>query len=178
VILIVAGVAGSGKSTIGNLVASQLRWRFTDGDSFHSEANVAKMRSGVALNDEDRAPWLRAVGDWMDAEIASGESAVLACSALKRAYRDELLSGRPEARMVFLEVPRDVLVQRLTSRPDHFFPRKLMESQLEILEQPAPDERVRTVFADGGPLQTAARIIATLRPLPGQPGTAGPAVPP
>lgn len=166
-ILIVAGVAGCGKTTVGALLAGQLGWRFADADTFHPAANVAKMRSGVPLTDEDRKPWLRAVADWMDATIAAGESAVLACSALKRSYRDELLS-RPEAMMVLLQVDRDVLVRRLISRNGHFFPEKLLDSQLKILETPGPDERVLVVHVDGDPAQTAAKIIALVWPA-GQP---------
>jgi gluconokinase len=169
VIMIVAGVSGSGKSTIGALVAALLHWRFADADSFHPEANVAKMRSGVALTDEDRAPWLRAIVGWMDAQIADGQSAVFACSALKRAYRDELLSGRPGAMMVFLEVSDEILAQRVAARPGHFFPGKLLASQLETLEPPAPDERVRVIREEGDAAQTAAKIIALLWP-DGKPG--------
>jgi len=171
VILIVAGVSGSGKSTVGALVASMLRWPFADGDSFHSEANLAKMRSGMPLTDEDRTPWLRAVAGWMDAEIAAGQSAVLACSALKRAYRAELLSGRPTVMMVFLQVSDDVLARRVASRPGHFFPGKLLASQLEALEPPAPDEGVRIVREEGDATQTAAKIVALLWPH-GSPGAA------
>src|SRR5215475_6902645 len=108
VILIVAGVAGSGKTTVGALVAGRLRWRFADADTFHPEANVAKMRAGIPLTDADRAPWLRAICEWMDREIADGNSAVVTCSALKRAYREELLAGRA-ATMVFLMVSREEL---------------------------------------------------------------------
>jgi gluconokinase len=169
VILIVAGVAGCGKTTVGALLAGMLDWRFVDADTFHPAANVAKMHSGVPLTDEDRKPWLRAVADWMDATIAAGQSAVLACSALKRSYRDELLSGRPEATMVLLQVDRDILVRRLTSRHGHFFPEKLLDSQLKILEPPGPDEqRVLVVHPDGDPAQTAAKIITLLWPS-GQP---------
>src|ERR1700744_4928831 len=103
-IVIVAGVAGSGKRTAGALLAGRLRWRFADADDFHPEANVAKMRAGIPLTDADREPWLRSVGRWMDAETAAGRSAVIACSALKRAYRDLLLDGRPAAVMAFLMV--------------------------------------------------------------------------
>jgi gluconokinase len=164
VILIVSGVSGSGKSTVGALLAGMLRWQFADADSFHSEANVAKMRSGVPLTDEDRAPWLRAITEWMDVRIAAGQSAVLACSALKRVYRDELLAGRPAATMVFLEVDRDVLARRLSARHGHFFPEKLLDSQLAALEPPAQDEHVHVVKVDGDPAQTAAKIIVLLWP--------------
>lgn len=177
-ILIVAGVAGSGKTTVGALLAGRLRWRFADADSFHPEANVVKMRAGIPLTDEDRLPWLRAVAGWMDDQIAAGQSGVVTCSALKRAYRDLLLSGRPAATMVFLQVSRDVLVRRLTSRPGHFFPEKLLDSQLETLEPPAPGERVRTIPAEGDSAQTAAEIIELLwphgEPTPGGEGGSSP----
>jgi gluconokinase len=176
VILIVAGVAGSGKTTVGALLAGRLRWRFADADTFHPEANVAKMRAGVPLTDEDRAPWLRAVGGWMDTRIAAGQSGVVTCSALKRAYRDQLLAGRPAATMIFLQVSRDVLASRLHSRPGHFFPEKLLESQLADLEPPGQDERVCTVLADGEPEQTAAKIIALLWP-DGEPNPEAPPAP-
>ncbi len=104
-ILIVAGVAGSGKTTVGALLAGRLRWRFADADTFHPEANVTKMRAGIPLTDADREPWLRAITDWMDERIAAGQSAVVTCSALKRVYRDRLLVGRPAATMVFLHGP-------------------------------------------------------------------------
>jgi len=176
VILIVAGVAGSGKTTVGALLAGRLRWRFADADTFHPQANVAKMRAGVPLTDEDRAPWLRAVAAWMDARIAAGQSGVVTCSALKRAYRDQLLSERPAATMILLQVSRDVLVSRLNSRPGHFFPEELLDSQLAALEPPERDERVYTVLAEGEPAQTAAKIIALLWPY-GEPNPEGPPVP-
>ena len=175
-ILIVAGVAGSGKTTVGALLAGRLHWRFADADTFHPEANLAKMRAGLPLTDEDRAPWLRAIGDWMDARIAAGRSAVVTCSALKRAYRDQLLSGRPAATMIFLEVSRDVLISRLNSRPGHFFPEKLLDSQLADLEPPEQGERVYTVLEEGDPVQTAAKIIALVWP-DGEPNPEGPPVP-
>jgi gluconokinase len=165
VILIVAGVAGSGKTTVGALLAGRLRWRFADADTFHPEANIAKMRAGIPLSDEDRLPWLRAVQDWMDTRIADGQSGVITCSALKRAYRADLLDGRPAATMIFLMVSREVLDRRLLSRPGHFFPEKLLASQLAALEPPTPEEhQVQTVFAEGDAPQTAAKIIATLWP--------------
>jgi carbohydrate kinase (thermoresistant glucokinase family) len=147
------------------MLAGRLRWRFADADTFHPEANIAKMRAGIPLTDEDRQPWLHAVQDWIDARIAAGQSGVITCSALKRAYRSELLDGRPAATMVFLAVSRDVLDRRLLTRPGHFFPEKLLDSQLAALEPPTPDEpRVQTVLAEGDAAQTAAKIIATLWP--------------
>ncbi len=164
-ILIVAGVAGSGKTTVGALLAGRLHWRFADGDTFHPESNLAKMRAGTPLTDADRGPWLRAITHWMDERIAAGESAVVTCSSLKRAYREDLLAGRPMATMFFLQVSREELEERLLTRPDHFFPEKLLNSQLATLEPPAPtEERVQTVLEEGDATQTAAKIIATLWP--------------
>jgi gluconokinase len=177
VILIVAGVAGSGKTTVGALLAGRLRWRFADADTFHPEANIAKMRAAIPLSDEDRRPWLRAVQDWMDTRIADGQSGVITCSALKRAYRAELLDGRPAATMIFLMVSKEVLDRRLLTRPGHFFPEKLLASQLAALEPPTPDEqRVQTVLAEGDAPQTAAKIIAALWPY-GESGQGGEPVP-
>ncbi|MBV9381501.1 MAG: gluconokinase [Streptosporangiaceae bacterium] len=163
-ILVVAGVAGSGKTTIGALLAGRLRWQFADADRFHPPASIEKMRHGIPLADEDRWPWLRAIGSWMDARIAAGQQAVVACSALKRAYRDLLLDGRPAARMIFLEVSRDELVRRLTARHGHFFPEKLLDSQLAAEELPQPDENILTVTTEGEPADTVATIIALLWP--------------
>ena len=137
-ILIVAGVSGSGKTTVGALLAGRLHWRFADADTFHPAANIAKMHAGIPLTDEDRRPWLQAIGAWMDERIAAGESAVVTCSALKRAYRDALLGGRPEARMIFLNVDRSELARRLAARHGHFFPEQLLGTQLGLLEPPRP----------------------------------------
>src|ERR1700729_1785590 len=141
-IVVVAGVSASGKTTVGSLLADRLGWPFTDADALHSAANIAKMEAGPAPGAPDPRPGLAAVGARMDAFAASGQSAVLACSALKRSYRQELLAGRPEARMVFLHVTREVLEARLRARPGHFFPAALLDSQLAILEYPEPDEEV------------------------------------
>jgi len=140
VIVVVAGVSGSGKSTVGALLAGRLGWPFTDGDLLHPAANIEKMEHGEPLTDEDRMPWLRAVGACMDESIAVGESALLACSALKRRYRDMLLAGRPEARIAFLRIDRQVASRRLASRHGHFFDPRLIVSQFADLELPGPDE--------------------------------------
>src|ERR1700761_4857702 len=168
VIVIVAGVSGSGKTTVGALLAGRLGWRFADADDFHPAANVAKMRAGIPLTDTDRWPWLRAIAAWMDERIGQGEDAVLACSALKRSYRDELLDGRPAARMVFLAPDREVLARRLAARHGHFFPEQLLSSQFDALEPPAPDERVLTVVPADTPAATVEKVIAVL--WPGQDG--------
>jgi gluconokinase len=171
VIVIVAGIAGSGKTTVGALLARRLGWMFADADGFHPPANVEKMRSGEPLTDEDRLPWLRAIIAWMDERATAGQSGVITCSALKRSYRAMLLDGRPAAEMVFLEVDAEVLLQRVSGRPDHFFPRKLLESQLAALEQPSPAEepRVRAIAEVAGAQETTDKIMALLWPS-GAPG--------
>ena len=171
-IVIVAGVSGSGKTTVGAMLAGRLGWPFADADDFHPAANVAKMRAGTPLTDADREPWLRAIVAWMDGHIARGESAVVGCSALKRSYRDELLGGRPEARMVFLATDRDVLTRRLATRVGHFFPETLLASQLAALEPPGPDEHVIRVVPADTPAGTVDAIVALLFP-GGPPGRDG-----
>ncbi len=168
-ILIVAGVSGSGKTTVGAMLAGRLRWRFADADDFHPAANIDKMRAGIPLTDNDRLPWLRTLAAWMDERIAGNEPAVLTCSALKRSYRDILLGGRPEAQMVFLAVDRQVLALRLAARPGHFFPGQLLGSQFDVLEPPGPDERVLSIVPADDPAGTVASIIAVLWP-DGSPG--------
>jgi gluconokinase len=164
VIVIVAGVSGSGKTTVGALLAGRLGWRFADADDFHPAANVARMRAGVPLTDEDRWPWLRAIAAWMDERIAGNDPAVITCSALKRSYRDLLLDGRPRARMVFLAPDREELARRLAARHGHFFPEQLLGSQFADLEPPQADERVLTVVPAAGPDTTVTSIIAVLFP--------------
>jgi gluconokinase len=163
-ILVVAGVAGSGKTTVGQLLARRLRWMFADGDSFHPAANIAKMRVGLPLTDADRKPWLAAITSWMDDIIASGQSAVLACSALRRSYRDELLDGRAEAVMVFLTIDRAACEARVLGRSGHFFAEPLLASQYAALEPPEPGEsRVHAVpTGDESAGQLVGDIIALL----------------
>jgi gluconokinase len=162
-IVIVAGVAGSGKSTIGSLLAGELGWDFEDGDALHSAASIAKMKAGHPLTDEDRRPWLGAVATWIDERAAAGRSGVIACSALKRSYRDQLLDGRPELRMVFLEVvDRETLVARLKGRHGHFFHSELLDSQLAAVEPPLPAERVIVVDDGNPPAEVVREIIRRL----------------
>ena len=162
-IVIVAGVSGSGKSTVGALLAGRLGWPFTDGDLLHPDANVAKMARGEPLTDEDRMPWLQAIGASMDERIAAGQPAILACSALKRRYRDLLMAGRPAARIAFLQIDRDVAARRLADRHGHFFDPHLLGSQFADLEPPAPDETaVLVVPVQDQPHVTADEIVRRL----------------
>lgn len=166
----VGGVAGSGKSTVGAMVADRLGWRYADADSFHPAANIAKMRSGVPLTGADRKPWLAAITAWMDARIAAGESAVAGCSGLKRSYRHDLLDGRPEVWMAFLQISRDVAHARLAARHGHFFTAKLMDSQFAELEPPQDELRVLVFDATHQADQLAGEIIERLGLVPGRPG--------
>lgn len=162
-IVIVAGVAGSGKTTVGELLAGRLGWTFADGDSFHPAANVAKMRAGLPLTDADRGPWLAAITAWMDDVITSGQSAVLACSALKRRYRHELLSAQDQTEMVFLVISRERCEVRLAARSGHFFHEPLMASQFADLEVPQDEPRVHPVtVGDRQAGQVTAEIIKLL----------------
>jgi gluconokinase len=167
-IVVVAGVAGSGKTTVGRALAGRLGWTFADGDSFHPAANIAKMRAGMPLTDADRKPWLAAITSWMDDIITSNQSAVIACSALKRQYRDELLDGRPAAQLVFLAISREDDQARLAARTGHFFLEPLLASQFADLEIPQDEPRVHLVrVSQGPPGQAATEIIRLLGLEPG-----------
>jgi gluconokinase len=160
--VILAGVSGSGKTTVGRLLAGRLGWPFADGDSFHPAANVAKMAAGIPLTDDDRWPWLAAIAAWIDERIAAGGSGVVTCSALKRRYRDFLLEGRPDARLVFLDVSRDEDLARLQARSGHFFPARLLDSQFGDLEPPVPAEGALVLAARGSPEVLVGEIISGL----------------
>jgi gluconokinase len=164
-IVIVAGVSGSGKTTVGEMLASRLSWHFIDGDSLHPKANVARMASGVALTDADRMPWLRAIGAWIDGQLTMGLPGIVACSALKRRYRSELLDTRPEVSMAFLLIDAAVAAGRLAARHGHFFDADLLSSQFADLEQPgAGEDRVMPVpvTADVRPAELTEEIICRL----------------
>ena len=135
-IALVMGVAGSGKTTVGEALAARLGWRFYDADAFHPKENVAKMAAGVPLDDADRAPWLARLAALVRDCLARGEDAVLACSALKASYRAQLGAGLPGVKVVLLTAPPEVLAQRLAHRT-HFFAPSLLGSQLATLEAPA-----------------------------------------
>ena len=146
--LVVMGVSGSGKSTIAERLAARLGWRCEDGDKYHPPANVAKMSAGHPLTDEDRWPWLQAIADEIDRTCTQGERAVVACSALKRAYRDILVHERNDVRIVFLNGTQDLIAARLAARKGHFMPPGLLTSQFKTLEPPQPTERPITVSID------------------------------
>jgi gluconokinase len=146
--LIVMGVSGSGKTTIGEQLAARIGWRYEDADTFHPAANVAKMSAGHPLTDEDRWPWLRAIADEIDRASAAGERVVIGCSALRRVYRDVLVHGRSDIRIIYLEGTQALIAGRLGERKGHFMPPGLLTSQFKTLEPPAPDEHAVTVSID------------------------------
>lgn len=146
--LIVMGVSGSGKTTVGEGLASRLGWRYADADQFHPASNIAKMSAGHALTDEDRWPWLRAIAAEIDRVRAAGDHLVVGCSALKRAYRDVLVHGRDDVRLVYLEGTQALIADRLNKRKGHFMPPGLLTSQFKTLEPPTPDERPIKVSID------------------------------
>ena len=146
--LVAMGVSGSGKTTIGEALAGRLGWRFEDGDTFHPPRNVAKMRAGQPLSDEDRGPWLQAIADEIDRACDAGERVVMACSALRRVYRDILVHGRDGIRLVYLAGTQALIGSRLRRRKGHFMPPDLLASQFATLEPPSANERVVTVSID------------------------------
>jgi len=156
------GVSGSGKTTVGAMLAGQLHWAYAEADDFHPAANVAKMRAGIPLDDADRVPWLRSIGAWIDERAAVGEPAVVTCSGLKRRYRDVLRAGRPQVRLIYLEADRDLIARRLAARHGHFFPASLLDSQFAELEPPEPDENPLTVSTDDTPQSVVSKIVTGL----------------
>jgi gluconokinase len=147
--LIVMGVSGAGKSTIGEKLAERLGWKFEDGDRFHPPSNVAKMSAGQPLTDEDRWPWLRAIADEIARVCEAAGHVVSASSALKHAYRDILVHGRPDVRIVYLDGTEQLIASRLALRKGHFMPPGLLESQFKTLEPPDASENPVTVSIDG-----------------------------
>jgi gluconokinase len=144
--IVVMGVSGSGKSTVGAALAQRLRVPFGDADDFHPPANIEKMSAGHPLNDEDRFPWLEAIGDWLAARCEDG--GVMSCSALKRKYRDQLRRHCPDVIFLHLAGTPEVIGRRQASRPGHFMPPSLLASQFETLEPLGTDERGVTIDVD------------------------------
>jgi gluconokinase len=160
--LIVMGVSGSGKSTVATALAERLTWTFEDGDRFHPASNVAKMKSGHPLTDEDRWPWLQAIADEIERVCHAGGHIVIACSSLKRAYRDVLVRGRKDVRFVFLDGSQALIGDRLAHRKGHFMPPGLLDSQFKTLEPPQADERPITVSIDAPVEVIVSNIVAQL----------------
>jgi gluconokinase len=171
--LIVMGVSGSGKSTVGEALAKRLGWLYEDGDKFHPASNVAKMSAGQALTDEDRWPWLRAIADEIDRLSAAGVRSVIACSALRRVYRDILVHGRQDIRLVYLNGTQALIAERLSLRKGHFMPQGLLASQFKTLEPPTADERPVTVSVDAPAERIVDDILRQFDLKPAGPASSG-----
>jgi len=162
-VLVVMGVSGSGKSTIGSQLALQLRWDFEDGDWFHPARNIDKMQAGIPLTDEDRAPWLIAIADFIDQARHAGNRTVIACSALKRRYRTVIVGNRPDVRLIYLKGDIELIGRRIAARHEHFMPMSLLQSQFDALEEPGPDEHPIVVSIEPRPREIVAHILDALQ---------------
>ncbi|MGZ3377688.1 MAG: gluconokinase [Phenylobacterium sp.] len=145
-VLVVMGVSGAGKTTVGQALAKRLGWTFQEGDEFHPPANIAKMKAGQPLDDADRAPWLATVEAWIAETLAQGRSGVITCSALKRSYRNAIVAGRGDVILVFLSGPEALIARRVEARRGHFMPPSLLASQLAALQ--APDSSEHPIVVD------------------------------
>ncbi|MFL5282050.1 MAG: gluconokinase [Rhodopila sp.] len=161
--IVVMGVSGSGKSTLAAGLAQREGWPLLEGDTFHPAANIAKMQAGIPLTDEDRWPWLRAIAVKMDELQATGQSAIVACSVLKRSYRDILIGKRPDTVLVYLRAPKDLIARRMAGRKGHFMPPALLDSQLATLEEPGPDEAPIIIDTSASPDGALAEAVRQLK---------------
>ncbi|MGL5851741.1 MAG: gluconokinase [Phycicoccus sp.] len=157
-VVVVMGVASVGKTTVAKGLSTLTGWVFAEGDAFHPEANIAKMSAGHPLTDDDRLPWLHAIRDWMTTTVATGSSAVVTCSALRRSYRDVLRGAEASVRFLHLSAPESLVGERMGSRSGHFMPPSLLRSQFETLEPLDDDELAEgsVVVSVGG---TAAEVL-------------------
>jgi gluconokinase len=162
-VLIIFGVSGAGKTTIGQLLADELGWRFYEADDFHSQANIDKMRQGVPLTDEDRWPWLENLRQLIKRSLAAGENAVLACSALKEAYRRRLRVNA-DVKLVFLRGDYELIANQLRQRRGHFMNPALLQSQFADLEEPLPTEGAVVIELGQSPRELVQEIKSKLQP--------------
>jgi carbohydrate kinase (thermoresistant glucokinase family) len=161
-VVVLMGVSGCGKSTIGNGLSQALGWPFRDADSFHPPANIVKMSRGVPLEDADRWPWLSAIAQWIDAQRVAGAAGIVSCSALKRAYRAHIVGAREGVRLVYLKGDMGLIAGRLAERKGHFMPATLLQSQFDALEEPLPAERALIADIAPPPEKIVAAIVAGL----------------
>jgi len=162
-VIVVMGVASSGKTSLGERLAQRLGWPFRDADSFHPPQNVAKMSSGTPLTDEDRKPWLAAIAAWIDASRASGGNGIVTCSALRRAYRDVIVGDRPDVALVYLKGSRELIGRRMAARQHHFMPPALLDSQFATLEEPGEDERPLVVQVEASKDAIVELVVRELK---------------
>jgi carbohydrate kinase (thermoresistant glucokinase family) len=159
-LFVVMGVAGSGKSLIGSSLARALGVEFLEGDDFHTAQSIEKMSAGIPLTDEDRAGWLQTLALRLRTADETGSGVVIACSALKRSYRDILRGGAPDTRFIFLTAPREVIAERLASRGGHYMPASMLDSQLATLEEPSYDENAWVVDVTIPPDEIVSDLVA------------------
>jgi gluconokinase len=157
---VVMGVSGSGKTVIGSALARSLGVEFVEGDDFHSEENVKRMAAGIALTDEDRAPWLRSIAARLRAAKDAGTGLVVSCSALKRSYRDLLRAEVGDVRFIFLKGAQALIAERLATRSGHFMPSSLLDSQFAALEEPGRDEHAWECDVSESPADLVAALVA------------------
>jgi gluconokinase len=181
VVLVVMGVSGSGKTTVGTQLAARLGWAFEEGDSLHPVANIEKMAAGIPLTDDDRWPWLARIADWVDAQLDTGSNGVITCSALKRSYRTLINRRGSGVEFVYLAVGKVELEERVDHRAGHFMPPSLLDSQLETLEPPTDSEPAIRVDAGADATLVVDRLLRDLglssRVLPLPPSAKKPARP-
>ena len=157
--IIVMGVSGAGKSTIGAMLSQRLNRPLIEGDTLHPAANIAKMSQGIPLDDADRLPWLKAIAARIDEARTSHRPVIVTCSALKRAYRDILTGGHDDIGFVYLRGTKDLIAGRLKARTNHFMPPGLLDSQFAALQEPAEDEPTMAIAIDATPAQIVDRIV-------------------
>ena len=162
-VIVVMGVASSGKTSLGERLAERLGWPFRDADSFHPPENVAKMSSGTPLTDEDRKPWLAAIAAWIDDLRTNGGNGIVTCSALKRAYREVIVGDRPDVTLVYLRGSRELIGERMAARQHHFMPPALLDSQFATLEEPGEDEKPLVVQVEASKEAIVAQVLRELR---------------
>ena len=154
-VILIMGVSGSGKTTIGQMLGSQLNWPFVDGDNLHSATNIAKMAAGIPLTDEDRAPWLQSIHDQIESWRSQQRSGIVACSALKEGYRQILITSS-DVKLVYLRGSYDLIYSRMQHRPGHYMKPEMLQSQFAALEEPA-----NALVVDVA--KSAAEIVSTIR---------------
>ena len=160
-VLVVMGVSGCGKTTIGESLARRLGWRYVEGDRLHPPGNVEKMRNGVPLDDDDRGPWLAAIASRIAELRAEGHGVVVACSALKKAYREQLRGDRADVRFAYLKGDRAAIAERLARRSHAYMPASLLDSQFAALEEPAPDENAIVVSIERSPEEIVETVVTS-----------------